>query len=341
MNRLDLLLVVVAVCCAVSGHRRGPAAGCVPPAWCEGGAVGGVWPPPGATGRAAPRPRGRPGRGPLRAADGVGGAVAVLVTASLAAGVLVTAPSGTPAAQGRDWSPRAASALPGAGSSGVSGPFASGAAARPADDGVSPAAARAARRGTVKIEGSAGAEGREGSGFVYASRRVLTNAHVVAGIDRPGVRVGGAGRPYPARVVFFDPARDVAVLYVPGLRAPALRFAPDAGRGDPAVVAGYPQDGDLALRAATLADRVRAASPDIYDERTVVRDVWTIRSEVLPGDSGAPLLTPDGRVAGVVFARSVSDAGTGYALTVAEVVGAARRAATATARVDTGELVAA
>ncbi|MFC5661224.1 MarP family serine protease, partial [Streptomyces nogalater] len=214
-------------------------------------------------------------------------------------------------------------------------------AARPADDGVTPDAARAARRGTVKIEGLAGAEGREGSGFVYASGRVLTNAHVVAGIDRPSVRVGGAGRSYPARVVLFDPGRDVAVLYVPGLRAPALRFAPDAGRGDPAVVAGYPEDGGLDLRAATVTDRVRAIGSDLYDERTVTREVYTIRSEVLPGNSGGPLLTPDGRVLGMIFARSASDAGTGYVLTAAEVTGAARRAATATAPVDTGELVAA
>jgi S1-C subfamily serine protease len=283
------------------------------------------------------------------------------VAASLAAGVLGAAPSRTPTARLRDPAlpssvrqempgaaparfSRAASALSEAGLPGASGPFASGAAARvarPADDGVTPAAARAARRGTVKIEGAAGAEGREGTGFVYASRRVLTNAHVVAGIDRPGVRVGGTGRSYPARVVFFDPGRDVAVLYVPGLRAPVLRFAPGAGRGDAAVVAGYPQNGSLDLRAATVTSRVRAIGADIYSAHTVTREVYAIRATIRPGDSGGPLLAPDGRVLGMVFARSASDDGTGYALTAAEVTGDAERAATATAPVDTGDLVAA
>ncbi|MEU7557830.1 MarP family serine protease [Streptomyces eurythermus] len=392
MNLLDLLLAVVAVCSAVPGYRRGLSAGCVSPAGFTGGAAVGLWLLPWATGqvrgsaavtalaavtllvpavlgcalagRAARRLRGRTDRGPLRVADGVGGAsvhaVAVLVVAAVAAGVLGAAPAPALTAQVRDstllgavrqrmpettpaWFARATSALSEAGFPRVSGPFADEPADRaaPDGDGVPPAAARAARSGTVKVEGFADAEGREGSGFVYASRRVLTNAHVVAGIDRPGVRVGGAGRWYPARVVLFDPGRDVAVLYVPALRAPALRFAPDAGRGDPAVVAGYPEDGGLDLRAAKVTDRVRATSPDIYDERTVTRELYAIRSEVLPGNSGGPLLTPDGRVLGMVFARSVSDAGTGYVLTADELTGDARRAATATARVDTGELVAA
>ncbi|CAL9314587.1 MarP family serine protease [Streptomyces sp. SudanB182_2057] len=393
MNVLDLLLAVVTVCSAVSGYRRGLVAGCVSLAGFAGGAAVGMWLLPWATGqvrgsaavtalaaltllvpavlgrglagRAARRLRGRMDRGPLRAADGVGGAaahsVAVLVVAGMVAGVLGAAPAPALTAEVREstllsavrqrmpeatpaWFARATSALSGAGFPRVPGPYGSEPAipaARPESDGVAPAATRAARRSTVKIEGFAGAEGREGSGFVYASRRVLTNAHVVAGIDRPGVRVGGAGRTYPARVVLFDPGRDVAVLYVPGLRAPALRFAPDAGRGDPAVVAGYPEAGGLDLRAATVTDRVRAVGPDIYDERTVTRDVYAIRSEVLPGNSGGPLLTRDGRVLGMIFARSASDAGTGYVLTAGELTGVARRAATATARVDTGELVAA
>ncbi|MFF4711601.1 MarP family serine protease [Streptomyces eurythermus] len=393
MNVLDLLLAVVAVCSAVSGYRRGLVAGCVSLAGFAGGAAVGMRLLPWATGqvrgsaavtalaavtllvpavlghglagRSARRLRGRMDRGPLRVADGVGGAavktVAVLVAAWVAAGVLGAAPAPALAAEVRDstllgvvrqrmpeatpaWFARATSALSEAGLPRVSGPLGSepaARAARPESDGVPEAAARAARRGTVKIEGFAGAEGREGSGFVYASRRVLTNAHVVAGIDRPSVRVGGAGRSYPARVVLFDPGRDVAVLYVPGLRAQALRFAPDAGRGDRAVVAGYPEDRGLDLRAATVSDRVRAIGPDIYDERTTTREVYAIRSEVLPGNSGGPLLTPDGRVLGMIFARSSSDSGTGYVLTSAELTGDARRAATATARVDTGELVAA
>jgi S1-C subfamily serine protease len=240
------------------------------------------------------------------------------------------------------WFSRATSALTEAGFPQVFNPFeneSTAEVAKPTGDSVTAAATNAAKLSTVKIEGSSGTQGREGSGFVYSPRHVMTNAHVVAGIDEPSVRVGGVGRSYESRVVLFDPERDVAVLYVPELRAPVLKFDDEAGRGDSAVVAGYPEDGDLNLQAATVANRVRATGQNIYNDDTVTREIYSIRSTVRPGNSGGPLLTTDGKVFGVVFARSTSDDETGYVLTAAEVASDARRAANATQAVDTGELV--
>lgn len=301
-------------------------------------------------------------RSPLRVADGIGGAaantVAVLIVAWVAASVLGassspmvtnsirnsallgavqnTMPDTTPA-----WFSNATSALTEAGFPQVFNPFeneATAEVAKPSGDSVTAAATSAAKRSTVKIEGVAGTQGREGSGFVYATEHVMTNAHVVAGIDDPSVRVGGVGKAYEARVVLFDADKDVAVLYVPGLRAPLLRFDDSASRGDAAVVAGYPEDGGLDLQAATVASRIDATGRNIYNTDQVTRDIYSIRSTVRPGNSGGPLLTTQGQVYGVVFARSTSDAETGYVLTVDEVTAEARRAATSTAAVDTGEL---
>ncbi|MEU5085971.1 MarP family serine protease [Streptomyces sp. NPDC021356] len=306
----------------------------------------------------------RAGRSPLRVADGIGGAaansVAVLIVAWVAASVLGASSSPAVTTAIRDstllgavqnampettpaWFSRATSALTEAGFPQVFNPFENEPAAgvaRPSGDSVTASATSAARLSTVKIEGTSGNQGREGSGFVYASRHVMTNAHVVAGIDHPFVQIGGVGHSYAARVVLFDPDRDVAVLYVPGLRAPVLRFDDTAGRGDAAVVAGYPQDGGLDLQAATVANRIRATGQNIYNDATVTREIYSVRSTVRPGNSGGPLLTTDGRVYGMVFARSISDAETGYALTAAEVAPDAQRAASATAAVATGRLVA-
>ncbi|OXY94330.1 MarP family serine protease [Streptomyces diastatochromogenes] len=395
MDLLDLVLALVILVYAASGYRRGLVAGCVSLAGFVGGAVIGVWVLPWVTGLVARgsaaatvlavltvlvpgvvghelagrlalrlrRELDREGRGPLRVADGIGGAaansVAVLIVAWVAASVLGASSSQTLTTSIRNsallgavqqtmpettpvWFSRATSALTEAGFPQVFNPFENESTAqvpRPTGDSVTPAATDAAKRSTVKIEGASGTEGREGSGFVYASRHVMTNAHVVAGIDHPSVRVGGVGRSYEARVVLFDPDRDVAVLYVPELRAPVLRFDQDASRGDSAVVAGYPQDGNLNLQAATVANRVRATGQNIYNDHTVTREIYSIRSTVRPGNSGGPLLTTDGRVFGVVFARSTSDAETGYVLTAAEVSSDAGRAARATAPVDTGQLV--
>lgn len=176
-----------------------------------------------------------------------------------------------------------------------------------------------------------------GSGFVFAPRRVMTNAHVVSGVRRPVVAVGGTGRRYPARVVVYDAARDLAVLYVPGLRVEPLTFRRGAKRGDDAVVAGFPEGRPLELEAARIRERIVARGPDIYHRRQVSREVFSLYADVEPGNSGGPLLSPRGEVYGVIFAKSLDDAETGYALSAREAAPVATKGRTATARVGTGE----
>jgi S1-C subfamily serine protease len=200
-------------------------------------------------------------------------------------------------------------------------------------------ALRAARRDVVKVRGFAPTCGRqlEGSGFVYAPERVLTNAHVVAGVSSVLVRPEGrGGRGLPARVVGYDSGRDVAVLYVPGLTVHPLSFAGAATRGASAVVAGYPQDGPFTAVAARIRDRELARGPDIYQTRQVTREIYALRAIIRPGNSGGPLLAPSGKVYGVVFAAALNLSDTGYALTGKEVAPVARAGRDATRAVSTG-----
>ncbi|WP_434593532.1 MarP family serine protease [Streptomyces sp. A5-4] len=187
----------------------------------------------------------------------------------------------------------------------------------------SPVAARA-KRSIVKVVGTAQSCGKvlEGTGFVFSNRRVMTNAHVVGGVDEPTVQIGGEGRLYDAKVVLYDWERDIAVLDVPNLRAPALEFADtgaDARSGDSAIVAGFPENGGYDVRSARVRGRINANGPDIYHRGTVRRDVYSLFATVRQGNSGGPLLTPEGKVYGVIFAKSLDDADTGYALTADEV----------------------
>jgi S1-C subfamily serine protease len=209
---------------------------------------------------------------------------------------------------------------------------------QPPEPGItSTAAVRRAAASVVKVSGTADDCSRrlDGSGFVIAPKHVLTNAHVVAGVDQPQVRVGGNGPRLAARVVVFDPRRDLAVLYVPDLSAPALPLDDSGGRGDQAVVAGYPGGGPFQLGAARIRDTLNATGADIYHRSQTTREVFSLYGVVEPGNSGGPLLSLKGDVYGVIFAKSLDDALTGYALTVDEarpVVKAGRRA---TAAVDT------
>ena len=193
------------------------------------------------------------------------------------------------------------------------------------------------RNSVVKIEGLAPTCSRtiEGSGFVISKDHVITNAHVVAGIDKPEVYTRFASGEHPARVVLFDPESDIAVLYVPGLDLPALHFADSAPFGASAIVAGYPLDAAFTARPARVGRSELASGPDIYDTRRVVRDIYPIRAVVKPGNSGGPLIAPNGQVYGMVFAAAVSVPQTGYALTASQLAddiraGANRTAATAT-----------
>ncbi|MFD7917780.1 MarP family serine protease [Streptomyces sp. NPDC059740] len=201
----------------------------------------------------------------------------------------------------------------------------------------SPVAARA--RGSIaKVVGTATSCGKvlEGSGFVFAPHRVMTNAHVVGGVSEPTVQLGGQGRVYDATVVLFDWRRDIAVLDVPDLDARPLHFSTtDAESGRSAIVAGYPENGGYDVRSARVRGRIQPPGRDIYHRTTVSRDVYSLYANVRQGNSGGPLLTPQGKVYGVVFAKSLDDDSTGYALTADEVHQDAVRGRTAHREVST------
>jgi S1-C subfamily serine protease len=195
---------------------------------------------------------------------------------------------------------------------------------------------RAARESVLKIRGeNQCGRGVEGTGFVYSPGRVMTNAHVVAGVDDPTLLVGD--QEVPATVVHYDPNLDVAVLSVPGLDRPFLRFDKTGGARDDAAVLGYPNDGPYNVQSARIRGEQRLRSPDIYGSGTVVREVFSLRSLVRPGNSGGPLVSTDGDVYGVIFAASVSDRDTGYALTAEQVAQSAAQGLTNDAEVDTGD----
>jgi S1-C subfamily serine protease len=208
----------------------------------------------------------------------------------------------------------------------------------PPDQGItSTAAVRRASASVVKISGTAESCSRslDGSGFVIAPQHVLTNAHVVAGVDAPQVRVAGNSERLDARVVVFDPERDLAVLYVPDLTARTIPLDAGAERGDQGVVAGFPGGGPFRLGPARIRDTLNARGPDIYHRTQVTREVFSLYADVEPGNSGGPLLGLDGEVYGVIFAKSLDDPQTGYALTVDEARPVVQEGRSATREVDT------
>ena len=166
----------------------------------------------------------------------------------------------------------------------------------------------------------------------------MTNAHVVAGVDDPEVEVGDDN--VPATVVEYDPDLDIAVLEFDSGSLPVVPFndpESPAQRRDGIAVLGYPEDGPYDVQAGRVRDEQRLRSPDIYGDGAVIREVYSLRALVRPGNSGGPIVSSAGEVVGVVFAASVTDEDTGYALTAAQVAQAAALGVTSEDAVSTGD----
>jgi S1-C subfamily serine protease len=124
----------------------------------------------------------------------------------------------------------------------------------------------AAAAGVVKLHGeNACGQGVEGTGFLYSPTRIMTNAHVVAGVTSPRV-VAEDGQETETEVVYFDPDIDVAVLAVADLEAPHLSFDLGGRPSQVGAVLGFPQDGPYDVQPARIRAQQRLRSPNIHNE---------------------------------------------------------------------------
>lgn len=198
-------------------------------------------------------------------------------------------------------------------------------------------AIQAADQSTVKVVGEACGRIQEGSGFFVAESYVVTNAHVVAGVDTPHIQRRN-GEVFPATVTLFDPDLDLAVLWFAESAPEPLSLATSTlERGARGAVLGYPGGGPLEADAAAVRRTITAAGRDIYGEETVRRHVYELQAEIRPGHSGGPFVALDGTVAGVVFAASTTNEEVGYALTAIQAKPQVMIGTGRTESVDTGE----
>jgi uncharacterized membrane protein required for colicin V production len=192
-----------------------------------------------------------------------------------------------------------------------------------------------AHRAVFKVHGNNSCgRGVEGTAFLIRSDRLMTNAHVVAGVDDPQILIGE--KTIDARVVYYNSDLDIAVLAIQDLGVEPLHFAAGAQTNAKVALLGYPQDGPYDAQPARVRQQQRLRSPDIYGNGSVLRSVYSLRGLIRPGNSGGPLVDTAGNVAGVIFAASVSDAETGYALTAGAVAAARDAGIAATNEVSTG-----
>lgn len=203
-----------------------------------------------------------------------------------------------------------------------------------ASDGT--AAQILAGKSVVKITGSAYqcGQNQSGSGFVIAANRVITNAHVVAGVDSPVVEVNGQA--HSATVVHFDTQKDLAVLAVKGLGVAPISIGYTLAPGTKAVFDGFPLGGPYSTSQAAVQQVSTARIPDIYGGNDSPREIYYLSANVQEGNSGGPLIATNGQVVGVIFAKSPTSQNLGFALTMSELAPVAQGAAGYAAPVSSG-----
>jgi S1-C subfamily serine protease len=169
---------------------------------------------------------------------------------------------------------------------------------------------------TLRVETVACGRFFTGTAFAVSPGHFLTNAHVVAGSEKLWLSFDGSLDRYAGTVVMFDPQLDAALIYAPDVAVPVLPIASNVpDRGTQAAAIGFPGGGREQIIAAAITRSIEAVGRDIYGSSTVAREVIEMQADVRPGDSGGPLMLPDGTVGGVTFSESRDDPNIGYALT--------------------------
>ncbi len=155
-----------------------------------------------------------------------------------------------------------------------------------------------------------------GTGVALAPDLVATVAHTVAGSSAVVV-IDQSGGERAAEIVGFDPRQDVAILQING----TLEYAPlgTVDSGDSGVLATWHPDGGFETAEVSVTRLLRVSIEDIYVDALTERFAFEIVAEVAKGDSGGPVFTSEGQVAGIVYAASRERSNMGFVLRASEV----------------------
>lgn len=200
--------------------------------------------------------------------------------------------------------------------------------------------APAAEDAVVRLTGAAAqcSQVQSGSGVAVAPDRVLTNAHVVLGVEAPTVTDAQRGV-HAARIVHLDAARDLAVLAVDGADLPVMPLGGELAGGESGMVMGHPDGGPFASTPATVRAVGEVPLADLLTGEAGMVDVYTLDADIRHGYSGGPVVDADGSLAGLVFARAPGSDAVGYALTADSIAPAVAAAPRMTATVPSGACI--
>ena len=193
--------------------------------------------------------------------------------------------------------------------------------------------------GVVVIDTNLGYQGgaAAGTGMVLSSSgEVLTNNHVIKGATTIRIAVPGTGRSYPAKVVGYDVAEDVALLQAQrasNLKTVSIGDTSNLAPGQAVTALGNAGGtGSLITATGTITGLGKTiTASDSGSDGEQLSGLIETDAGVQPGDSGGPLLNEAGQVIGMDTAASTGSplasetANDAYAIPIDKAVGIAKQ----------------
>tara|TARA_B110000438_G_C15740826_1_gene618376 strand:- start:368 stop:1036 length:669 start_codon:yes stop_codon:yes gene_type:complete len=173
-----------------------------------------------------------------------------------------------------------------------------------------------AKVATFQITGLGCTSLQFGTGFFIDEGLILTNAHVVAGVNAP--KLLSEGEEYFLDVVSFDAKSDLALLNSPGFKAKPLSFS-EGYLGQDLKIIAYLESGVETVSEVVLKEKLLATGKDIFLRPGAVREVISLNGYIEAGFSGSPVINDSGDVVGVVFSRVRGGKPLAYAVQASEV----------------------
>ena len=182
----------------------------------------------------------------------------------------------------------------------------------PGEHGLSSTEVARLAESTVRVVGIACGRTTEGSGFAVSRDVIVTNAHVVFGVDEPMIEIG-SGERFDASVEAFDAVNDLALLRVSGAQFEPLALG-DASDGTVGALFGWEQGPELQVTPFRIDRPVTVRIEAIGSEDRIGRPSYLLAADIEAGDSGAALVDETGTVVGIAYMSTTRDASVGYAV---------------------------
>lgn len=155
-----------------------------------------------------------------------------------------------------------------------------------------------------------------GTGFFIEENTIVTNAHVVAGVNSPRIIHNGEG--YDLDFISLDPNSDLAILRSENFSHQPLKLD-EAEEGELGTVVAFVKDGKKVTTEVKIREKILAVGKDIFGQPGESREALSLEARIESGFSGAPVLNEDFDVVGVIFSRSRGGSSTAYAVQSSEV----------------------